>query len=282
MQKRSEENIKNLSGMQEALVQRGAGLSYEELQIKAQLAGAQALVVNAERSLQTAVNSFRSLFGMELMQTQLMRLNTPKTPIAILPSSIEECIEIAREENPFLLELMAAVNRNVGQVDVADAKFYPNFNLVGEYLRKEKDQGAEGARWELRGGAEFNYNIYNGGGDSAALRSARSGLTASRLSVQDRARTVEESVRNAWLDLKTLYSNVELYENQANITWEFLSLVKKKKAMGAEVGLLDILVGERDYINAMSAKVGAELDYNIAAYTLLFQMGRMGIEIIEG
>lgn len=36
---KSENSIKELSGMEEALVERGAGLSYEELQVKAQLAG---------------------------------------------------------------------------------------------------------------------------------------------------------------------------------------------------------------------------------------------------
>ena len=43
---------------------------------------------------------------------------------------------------------------------------------------------------------------------------------------------------------------------------------------------LDILVGERDYISAISAKVGAEIDYNIAAYTLLYQMGRMNLHVV--
>ena len=47
---RSEDNIKRLSGMQEALVERGVGLSYEELQIKAKLAGALAHRVNGERA----------------------------------------------------------------------------------------------------------------------------------------------------------------------------------------------------------------------------------------
>ncbi|HBR06813.1 MAG TPA: transporter, partial [Desulfovibrio sp.] len=49
----SEENIKRLSGMQEALVARGAGLSYEELQVKAQLSGSQSYRVTQERALVT-------------------------------------------------------------------------------------------------------------------------------------------------------------------------------------------------------------------------------------
>ena len=96
-----------------------------------------------------------------------------------------------------------------------------------------------------------------------------------------RSRTVEESVRNAWIELSTLRQNSDLYENQANITWEFLGLVKKKKATGDEVRLLDILVGERDYISAISAKVATDIDIIIAGYTLLYEMGLITEDITE-
>lgn len=279
---RSEENIKRLSGMQEALVERGAGLSYEELQVKAQLAGAQATLVNTERSLDAALNNFRAVFGLTLASDQVDKLVMPKMPLELIPGTLDECIAVSTAENPYLAELMHNVERNSGQVEAIDANFYPAIDLVGEYYRKEQDQGAQGVRYETKGSLQVSYNIFNGWADTDASKSARADLTSARKSVLDRQRTVEENVRNSWLDLTTLKKNMELYENQANITWEFLALVKKKKAMGAEVGLLDILVGERDYISAISAKVGAEIDYNIAAYTLLFQMGRMNSAAVGG
>lgn len=278
---RSEKNIKRLSGMQEALVERGAGLSYEELQVKGQLAGAQALVVNTQRALQTALNDFRSVYGFTLSEEEVARLKMPKAPLPLIPGSLEECIAVSETENPYLAELRHAVVRTEGQAKAVDAAFYPDLEFVGEHMRKEQDQGVQGVRYETRGTVQMTYNLYNGGGDTDAARAARSDVTAARKTVYDSRRSVEENVRNAWLDLTTLKKNVDLYENQANITWEFLALVKKKKAMGAEVGLLDILVGERDYINAISAKVGAEIDYNIAAYTLLYQMGRMDLDAVS-
>ena len=60
--RRSEESIKELSGMQEVLVERGAGYSYEELQVKGQLAGAQSYRVTQERELQISLNNFKSVF----------------------------------------------------------------------------------------------------------------------------------------------------------------------------------------------------------------------------
>ena len=112
-------------------------------------------------------------------------------------------------------------------------------------------------------------------------RAARSDITSVRKSLQDRRRTVEERVRNAWNDLSTLSKTVALYDNQANITWSFLELVKKKKALGGEVNLLDILVGERDYISATSSKVAADIDLITAAYTLFYQMGQLSPDVVE-
>lgn len=279
--RRSEANIKRLSGMQEALVERGAGLSYEELQVKGQLAGAQALVVNQERALQAGLNNFKAVYGFSPTMDHVVDFVMPQLPLALVPETLDESVTIAYEENPFLGEMMHAITRREAQVTATQAALYPEVDLVGEYVRKEQDQGAEGIRYEARGSLQFSYNIYNGGGDLAASKSARADLLVVRKTIQDRKRLVEENVRNAWNDLKLLRKNVELFENQANITWEFLALVKKKKAMGAEVGLLDILVGERDYINAISAKVASELDYSLAAYTLLYQLGRMHFNAIQ-
>lgn len=276
----SEENIKRLSGMQEALVARGAGLSYEELQVKAQLSGSQSYRVTQERALVTAKNDFRSVFGFEPTDAQVRGMEIPTLPKGLVPDQLEVALETAVKNNFQLQELESSVARVEGDLKSRQATFYPKFQLVGETLRKENDQGNAGTQDESRAHLLMTYNIFSGMGDTEAVRAANSDLTAARKSLLDRRRNVEESVRNAWIDLMTLRKNVDLYQNQANITWEFLGLIKKKKAMGGEVNLLDILVGERDYINAVSARVAADIDESIAAYKLLYQMGNISLDTV--
>jgi len=158
---------------------------------------------------------------------------------------------------------------------------YPKFEAVAEAQRKENDQGEAGVRTEGRAGLQVSYNLFQGFRDVENTRAARSEITSVRKSLLDRRRTVEERVRNAWNDMTTLNTTVALYDNQANITWSFLELVKKKKAMGGDVNLLDILVGERDYISATSSKVTADIDLITAAYTLFYQMGQLRPDVIE-
>ena len=129
-------------------------------------------------------------------------------------------------------------------------------------------------RTEGRAGLQVSYTLFSGFRDVESVRASRNEVTSVRKSILDRRRTIEEKVRNAWNDLTTLRKNIDLYTNQANITWSFLELVKKKKALGGEVNLLDILVGERDYIQATSSKVTAEID-------LLYQMGQITPDVVE-
>ncbi len=278
---RSEENIKTLSGMQEALVERGVGLSYEELQIKAQLSGAQAHRVNSERGLTSARNNFRSVYGVDLTQEQIDNLVLPALPQKSMPSDLPPAIDKALAENPFLVELKHALESRQGDQAARESNMYPKFEAVAEAQRKENDQGEKSVRTEGRAGLQVSYTLFSGFRDLESVRASKSEVTSVRKQILDRRRTVEEKVRNAWNDLTTLRKNIDLYTNQANITWSFLELVKKKKALGGEVNLLDILVGERDYIKATSDKVTAEIDHITSAYTLLYQMGQISPDVVE-
>lgn len=279
--RRSEESIKELSGMQEILVERGAGYSYEELQVKGQLAGAQAYRVSAERQLKTALNNFKAVFDFVPTLEEVDAMSAVPVPRKFLPGNQEEAITTAFENNPTLLETKHTLDRLKGNLRTQEATFYPQFDAVLEGERKENDQGSYGVKTEWRATVEVSYNLFSGFQDTENISSVSSEMSSARRTLLDRQRTVEEGVRNAWLNLTTLRENAELYENQANITWEFLGLVKKKKATGEEVRLLDILVGERDYINAISAKIATDIDIIIAGYTLLYEMGLINKDITE-
>jgi len=279
--RRSEESVMELSGMQEMLVERGAGYSYEELQVKGQLAGTRSYRVTQERELQISMNNFKSVFGFAPSMDEVKTMNTVPVPRKFLPNNVDEAIATAFDKNPLLLETTYSVDRLLGDLKNRESTYFPRFDAVVEGERKENDQGTAGVRTEGRAGFQMEYNIFSGFQDKEEASSVRSEITRAKKTLLDRRRTVEESVRNAWLELTTLRKNAELYENQANITWEFLGLVKKKKATGEDVRLLDILVGERDYISAISAKVATDIDIIIAAYSLLYQMGLITEDITQ-
>ncbi|WP_187170369.1 TolC family protein [Salidesulfovibrio onnuriiensis] len=275
---KTEKSIKELSGMQEALVRKGAGLSYEELQVKGQLVGVQSRRVTAERELQKAKNNFKAVYGYFVNEDSIAKLQLPASPVALIPATLDEAIDKAVVNNPDLQELQFVVERLRGVLQKNQSAFFPEFDLVLDGKRRENDDGLSGVRWENRATMAMNYNLFSGMSDTEAVKAAKQDIISAKKQQLNQRRTVEENVRNAWVELLTLRKNVELYDNQSSITWEFLGLVKKKKAMGADVNLLDILVGERDYINSVSAKVEAEVETIIASYKLLQAMGIISVE----
>ncbi len=279
--RRSEDSMRELSGMQEILVERGAGYSYEELQVKGQLAGAQSYRVTQERQLQISINNFKAVFEFAPTLDEVGKMATVPVPRKYLPGTVEEAVATAFESNPLLLETKYVIESLQGSLRNRESNYLPRFDAVLEGERKENDQASAGIRTETRASIQMTYNLFSGFQDTENISSVKSEMISSRRTLLDRRRTVEESVRNAWIELSTLRQNSDLYENQANITWEFLGLVKKKKATGDEVRLLDILVGERDYISAISAKVATDIDIIIAGYTLLYEMGLITEDITE-
>jgi len=59
-----------------------------------------------------------------------------------------------------------------------------------------------------------------------------------------------------------------------------LELAKKERKMGTR-SLLDVLNGEVNYINAQGNAIAAKEDTKIAAFNLLFTMGRIHLDLFK-
>ncbi len=275
---RSESRIKELTGIEKTLVKKGAGLSSDVLQAKSQLAGAMALSVEAQGELNIAKNRFQAVFDHALSNKETAQLKTIEFPSKKLPLNLKDAFAIAIKQNQELL--ITRYDSQVAQKDIkiARAVFYPQFNLFAKALRKDNEDGIEVYSNELSAGVECRYNIFNGGGDKAALRSAIAFQKAISYHIQFVLRIIKEQVSNSWDQLLVQKQRSELLDQQADILKSFLSLAKKERKMGTR-SLLDVLNGEVNYINSIATSIAARQDTKIAAYNLLFAMGsiRLGL-----
>ncbi len=278
--RQSEARIKELTGIEKTLVEKGAGLSSDVLQAKSQLSGAMALRVDVQGELQLAKNRFQAVFYRFPTNKEIEQFEDIQFPYKKLPLQLEQAVEFALNENPELS--ISRYTTKVAQKDIAVAKtaFYPQLNLFAEALRKENDDGLKGYDNEGSAGIEFRYNLFNGGSDNAALRSALASKKVAQYHTNYVQRIIREQVSNSWEQLSTLKQKNELLEQQADIVKNFLLLAKKERKMGTR-SLLDVLNGELNYINATSTAIAARQDTKIAAFNLLFSMGRIGLELFE-
>jgi len=275
----SEENIKRQTGIEESLVKKGAGLSSDVLQAKAQLAQVSALRVVNEGQLENTRSRFKAVFGFSPDDALIASFSYPDVPYTKIPGTLDEAVNVSFQENPSLLISKSMVAAADGSVDVALARFYPHFNAFAEYWRKENDGGQRNVvKWEQRLGVEFNYNIYNGGGDAATLAASRKDRSAAVNTVLDVERTIEEQVRVSWQNLITARAKAEWFRNQAVISEEFLELARKERKLGNR-SLLDVLSAEVNLNSARSGAITAEVDQMVQAYTLLHVMGHLELDL---
>jgi len=274
----SENNIIRQTGIEESLVERGAGLTSDVLQAKASLAAAKARRVAVEGELENAKNRFKAVFNRTVTNEEIAGFDSPSVPFDNIPVTLEDAVLMALRENPQLLMMDKNVVAAREQVKNVDARFYPTFNLFGEHWRKENDAGDYGVEHESRVGAEFNWNVYRGGADQAAKQAAEFSVENAIMLLRDMHRTVGEQVRVSWQNLLTAQARAAWFSNQANIENEFLELARKERKMGNR-SLIDVLNAEVNFLNALSGAVGAEIDKSLAAYNLLYAMGRLDLEM---
>lgn len=277
--KQSEENIKTQAALEDALVERGAGLSTDVLQAKVTLAGAEARRVVAEGALEVAINTYKTLFYEFPKEPE--KLEIISLPDFLLPETVEEAVQLSFEGNPNLRA--ALINAQITEETIEATRateFYPTFELVGEMKFKKEVAGTIGFEREALGKIQFTYPFNLGMTALNSLRAAESDSTAAARRASDLEDQIEEQARNAWSQLLTQRETAILKRNEANISAEFLELARKERQLGKR-SLIDVLAGETNLINAQSDAASAESDVIIASLTLLSVMGQLGAEIVS-
>lgn len=276
----SEANIKRQTELESALVERGAGFSTDVLQAKVQLAGAEARRVQNQGALDVAKNAYRAVFYKPSPAPNLMQ--ELEVPEYLLPSDVEEAVQLSLEGNPGLRVATVASQAAEQTIDITRAtEFYPTLQAIGEWKVKKDVAGTEGHEVEKLAKFQLTWPFNLGFTAINTLKASKRDFTASLETLADQRYGVEEQARNAWANYETARENAKLLRNQANIAAEFLELARKERQLGKR-SLIDVLAGETALINANSDAISAETDVAVTGFTMLNVMGQLGLEVIVG
>lgn len=277
--RRSEENIRRQTGLEEARIEAGSGLSTDLLQAKTQLAGAQARRVDAEGAYELALNRYRSVFGD--VPEDIGALPGLKVDHSSLPDTLEHALDLAFKGNPELR--LTAIDVSLSQQDRISARsdsFAPTFEVVGERTMTKNDGGTIGRRLESSIKLEMNFPFNLGFTSINTLRAAQSDVVAATRTMGDLKRQVEERVRNAWKQLETARQRSGYLFDQAGIARAFLEVAIQERQLGQR-SLIDVLSGETSLINAQSDAIAAEAEVQLALVELLAASGSLDYGVIE-
>ena len=252
-------------------VERGSGITLDELQAKTRLQIAQERKVAFDGTLEQQMSRYRRLFGHDPLTTAM---SVPPIPESEIPVTLADAVAIAEAENPrgygsdFNVQLADEAR------DAVYSGYYPTVDLVVRLNWEDDVEGTEGVRRDAAIMVEANWQIFSGfATDAGVARSAYQYVAA----VNDRSavgRVIIRDTELAWELFMTSRERVALLENAVNIAIEVHAARVKLRDAGQET-VLNVLDAQNDVFNAQINLVGAQFDMYLGAYRLLQAMGRL-------
>ncbi|MBF0358367.1 MAG: TolC family protein [Magnetococcales bacterium] len=276
---KSADNIKRQGEVEDIRVSLGKGYSADVLQVKTQLAGAEARLVQAKGALLLAENHIKSVFLRSAEEIAKLEVTDPD--YTKLPDTVEEVVQRAIESNPqvrqlgYMADMMGSTKKSL-----LKSTFFPTLNAVAEHKFKDKVSGVDEFEDETLVKFEITFPLNLGLSGLDTIRAAGKDTEAAKRRYGDMLLMIEEQARSAWSNLHTARANAALLNSQADLAEKFLELAREERKLDKRT-LLDVLNGETALINARSDAASAEADVKIAFYTLMQTMGALNLNILE-
>ncbi|MBR2688776.1 MAG: TolC family outer membrane protein [Aquamicrobium sp.] len=279
--KLTEQNLKFLTEQVRAARSRfevGEGTRTDVAQAEAQRSTAQAQVSAAQAQALASAGVYRQIVG-----DQPGKLKAPSTLGKLLPSSIENAIAAANNENPAILANQHLVDASGFGVKAAEGALLPQLSASAGISRNYRDASPgsilspDGSSTSANVGATLTVPIYSGGRTAATVRQQKERLGQARIEVDVARDQVRNAVVAAWTAYQAARENVDA--NRASIAAAQLALngVIEERNVGQQT-TLDVLNAQNVVISAQINLAASERDVVIASYGILQAMGRLTVE----
>ena len=268
----AETNVKRHSKIIQVLRERegqGGGNVGDVTQAEGRLARARATVLQADLDLRDAEALYRRLIG-----EAVDAVEQPKPPLGQLPQSLDDALEMARNDNPSVRVFESDIRVAQREREGTDAAFYPKVNFEAAMTRNQDFDGVSGPDRTYQAMVRLRWNLYRGGSDTAARASAGSRLTSAQSQRDNAVLDAVEKMQHAWNALEVNRDRIALYESAIKYNKETLETYKQQFELLIRT-LLDVLDAESELFTSESQLVSARINYLSAVYRVLAVSGRL-------
>jgi len=195
-------------------------------------------------------------------------------PFPSVPASVETAKSVAVRTHP---DILAAQH----QISAAELNVQRARTLLGPTASVSAQVGTDVFDSDTfdTGSVSLNLrqNIYQGGGTAAQIRRAmatRDAQRANLLTVQDK---VTQDAATAFVGLEVARARIKATELQIEAAQIAFDGIREEATLGART-TLDVLIAERELLDALASNISAQVDRYIAAYGLLAAQGLLTAE----
>jgi len=244
-------------------------------QAEARLKQAESQLIASQAQLVASQDAYKTVVGRPPGNLEVAPALPP------LPRSEEDAQTEAVRNNPTLLAAHETEKASNAAVKVAVGALLPSVSITGQYNHSEGQKTSFGPTATF--GILSNSNsvtgqvtipIYQAGTEYASIRQAKHTASQNRLLSDQALRDAEESVANAWEQLRAAGAAITSNKEQVNANQIAYEGVVQEAQVGSRT-TLDVLNAEQELLNSQVALVQSQRDQYVAAYALLSSMGAL-------
>jgi outer membrane protein len=241
-------------------------------QSESRLAASRSTLAGAEGQLEISQEAYKAAVGSFPENLEAL------PPIPALPKSVEEAVAIGVRRNPQIIAAQYTERAAVYDFDRALAAKGPSVGVNASVgAQRDNQQGVWDGDTFGEVGIQGSLPLYTGGLNDSLVRQAQAVLDQRRFELQDTARTVTQSVGEAWAQLEVSRATIVARREQAEAARIAAEGVAEEARLGAR-STLDVLDADQERLTAEAEIVRSLRDEYVAAYGLLQAMGLLTVE----
>ena len=240
-------------------------------QSESSLAGATAALIAAQNDLVTSRTNFERIIGKKptenIKEIKEINLN--------LPESLAAAYSISNSENPNLQIALLEYEQSKLDVTIASSELSPSATISYKIAEQDNISSTVQERTQETVTATATWRLFAGGSNAFNLRKFQEIKNQKELLLQDRKKTTETEVANAWSSYQSSKSVLDSIRSQvkaAEIANEGITLEYES---GRGRTTLEVIQSRSILLNSRINLASGEKNFLISQFNLLTAVGRL-------
>ena len=276
-------NIKNLNLLNRQVENdkirrdRGQITNTDLAQSESSLAGAQAQFVKAKSDLLISKLSYENIIGKINDPNQLQKNSTA---IASIPKTLDEAINLSKQNNPDLLISKLDLEKAKKDLAISESDLKPTASLSLERSYSDDLTSTIDEREKDTFKATVTWPFYSGGKKRSNINKNSNLTTQKRLLLDDVIKTNDTNVASAWSNLQSSQSFLNSVKAQVRASQTANEGVAAEYERGSR-NTLDVIQSNALLLSAQISLASSEKNYLMAQYNLLKAVGLLNSQYLN-
>lgn len=248
----------------------GVGREADISQAESRLALASSNWLAEKGNLRDSISTFYRVTGMPPTE-----MSFPEAPHgALIPNSLQDALNVAVNNNPFLRESIADIAEAKAQHDAAASPYWPRIDGILAANDNRNIDGARGPDKDALAFVELRYNLFRGGADLSRRNETAYELDQS-IDIRNRTmREVIESARLTWTTIITAEKRIPQLRKYKIESSKTVVAYREQFKLGKRT-LLDLLDAENELFDSNISYTNERFLLLLSKYRILANEGRL-------